>query len=149
MLKTQLDQLRKQGSYYAFNLKWNPKYELGRLHGGKSSVGLPVRLNDVKSLTDNLQITGGNVCLFWDSDVAKWIEAACYFLSSTEGKESVHREEYESAIEELIGMMEKAQGSDGYLGTYFTVVDRKGRLQNLRDMHELCMFTASLPIDPR
>ncbi|SMY29319.1 unnamed protein product [Zymoseptoria tritici ST99CH_1A5] len=119
VLKTQLDQLRKQGSYYAFNLKWNPKYELGRLHGGKSSI------------------TGGNVCLFWDSDVAKWIEAACYFLSSTEGKESVHREEYESAIEELIGMMEKAQGSDGYLGTYFTVVDRKGRLQNLRDMHEL------------
>ena len=34
-------------------------------------------------------------------------------------------------------MMVKAQQPDGYLGTYFTMVDPKGKLQNLRDMHEM------------
>ena len=85
-----------------------------------------------------MQLTGSPISLFWDSDVAKWIEAACYFLSSPEGQRSPHREEFKLAVDELIGMMAKAQSSDGYLGTYFTVVDRKGRLQNLRDMHEMC-----------
>ncbi|KXT03233.1 hypothetical protein AC578_4808 [Pseudocercospora eumusae] len=126
VLKTQLDQLKKQGSYYAFNLKWNPKYDIGRLHGGKCAVLKIAR-----------PLTGSPISLFWDSDVAKWIEAACYFLSTPEGQGSPHREEFKLAVDELIGMMAKAQTSDGYLGTYFTVVDRKGRLQNLRDMHEM------------
>jgi hypothetical protein len=43
VLKTQLDQLRKQGSYDAFKLKWNPKYDVGRLHGAKCVVSPPVR----------------------------------------------------------------------------------------------------------
>jgi hypothetical protein len=38
VLQTQLQQLKKQGSYDAFNLKWNPKYDIGRLHGAKCSV---------------------------------------------------------------------------------------------------------------
>lgn len=94
---------------------------------------------------DEIQITGSPITLFWDSDIAKWIEAACYFLSSPEGRNSCHRQEFEGALDELIGMMGRAQSSDGYLGTYFTVVDRKGRLQNLRDMHEMCKFMPDLP----
>jgi DUF1680 family protein len=74
--------------------------------------------------------------------VAKWIEAACYFLSAPEGQKSPHREEFELTIDHLIGLMERAQSPDGYLGTYFTVVDRKGRLQNLREMHEMCEYDA-------
>jgi DUF1680 family protein len=35
-------------------------------------------------------------------------------------------------------MIEKAQGEDGYLNIYFTVVDPEGRFRNLRDMHEMC-----------
>jgi DUF1680 family protein len=35
-------------------------------------------------------------------------------------------------------MIEKAQGEDGYLNIYFTVVDPEGRVRNLRDMHEMC-----------
>lgn len=38
VLKTQLDQLRKQGSYEAFKLGWHPKYDIARLYGGKCSV---------------------------------------------------------------------------------------------------------------
>jgi DUF1680 family protein len=35
-------------------------------------------------------------------------------------------------------MIVRAQQPDGYIGTYFTVVDKPGRLKNLRDMHEMC-----------
>nr|XP_019046144.1 hypothetical protein I302_04884 [Kwoniella bestiolae CBS 10118]OCF25074.1 hypothetical protein I302_04884 [Kwoniella bestiolae CBS 10118] len=118
VLKTQLEQLRKQGSYDAFKLGWHPKYDIQKLHGGKCTIYSPPTL-------------------FWDSDVGKWIEAACYFLSSTDGKRSPHAKEFISAIDELITMMTKAQQSDGYLGTYFTVVDKAGKLKNLRDMHEM------------
>ncbi|OCF42272.1 hypothetical protein I317_03891 [Kwoniella heveanensis CBS 569] len=118
VLKTQLDQLRKQGSYEAFKLGWHPKYDVQKLQGGKCTIYSPPTL-------------------FWDSDVGKWIEAACYFLSSPDGKRSPHTAEFISAIDELIAMMAKAQQSDGYLGTYFTVVDKAGKLKNLRDMHEM------------
>jgi DUF1680 family protein len=66
------------------------------------------------------------------------IEAACYFLSTPDGRQSPYATEFDKAIDELISMMAKAQQPDGYLGTYFTVVDKAGRLKNLRDMHELC-----------
>ncbi|WWD18867.1 hypothetical protein CI109_103322 [Kwoniella shandongensis] len=118
VLKTQLDQLRKQGSYNAFKLGWHPKYEINRVYGGKCGMITPPTL-------------------FWDSDVGKWIEAACYFLSSPDGKRSSHAPEFISAIDELIDMMGKAQQPDGYLNIYFTVVDKAGKLKNLRDMHEM------------
>lgn len=35
-------------------------------------------------------------------------------------------------------MIEKAQGPDGYLDIYFTVVDPAGKFMNLRDDHEMC-----------
>lgn len=68
------------------------------------------------------------------------IEAACYFLSSADAKECSHAAEFESSIQELVDMIEKAQQPDGYLDIYFTVVDPEGRFKNLRDMHEMCKF---------
>ncbi|WVQ66279.1 uncharacterized protein L199_004458 [Kwoniella botswanensis] len=118
VLKTQLEQLRQQGSYEAFKLGWHPKYDIHKVQGGKCTVESPPTL-------------------FWDSDVGKWIEAACYFLGTPDGERSPHTPEFVSAIDELITMMGKAQRPDGYLGTYFTVVDKAGRLKNLRDMHEM------------
>jgi hypothetical protein len=38
VLKTQLDQLKNQGSYDAFKLGWHPAYEVRRLHGAKMRV---------------------------------------------------------------------------------------------------------------
>ena len=38
VLKTQLDQLKNQGSYDAFKLEWHPAYEVRRLHGAKMRV---------------------------------------------------------------------------------------------------------------
>jgi len=38
VLKTQLDQLKNQGSYDAFKLGWHPAYDVRRLHGAKMRV---------------------------------------------------------------------------------------------------------------
>lgn len=38
VLKTQLEQLKHQGSYDAFKLGWHPAYEVRRLEGGKTRV---------------------------------------------------------------------------------------------------------------
>ncbi|KAK8861777.1 hypothetical protein IAR55_002600 [Kwoniella newhampshirensis] len=132
VLKTQLDQLKKQGSYDAFKLGWHPAYDVRRLTGAKTRVdGIPPSL-------------------FWESDVGKWwvqvilcraderrIEGACYFLSSPDAKSCSHAAEFDAAIQELVDMIEKAQQPDGYLDIYFTVVDPEGRYKNLRDMHEM------------
>jgi len=75
------------------------------------------------------------------------IEGACYFLSSPDGKNCPHAAEYEKSIQEIIDMMEKAQGDDGYLDIYFTVVDPEGRFKNMRDMHERCEWLLTGLVD--
>ncbi|MBE7053852.1 MAG: glycoside hydrolase family 127 protein [Ruminococcaceae bacterium] len=67
---------------------------------------------------------------FWDSDVAKWIEAASYVISKNPSKE------LEDIIEQAIDDIEKNQWEDGYISSYYTVVKDEQRLTN-RDRHEL------------
>lgn len=76
--------------------------------------------------------------LFWDSDVAKWIEGACYFLQWKENAE------VDAAVKDLVEMIRSAQQPDGYLNIHFTVVDPEGRFTNLRDLHELYDFPSLL-----
>jgi len=68
---------------------------------------------------------------FWDSDVAKWIEAAGYSLATHPDPELAAR------VDAVIDKVVSAQQDDGYLNVYFTVVEPQKRWQNLRDMHEL------------
>ncbi|KAL1956770.1 hypothetical protein VTO42DRAFT_6824 [Malbranchea cinnamomea] len=106
-LRYQLEVLKKTGRYDCFKLKWHPIYDEG-------FIQWPVPKH-----------------LFWDSDVAKWIEAACYFL---------HEEfdlEIDEAVKELVEMIRSAQQPDGYLNVHFTVVKPGERFTNLRDLHEL------------
>lgn len=65
--------------------------------------------------------------IFWDSDVAKWIEAASYSLVSHPNPD------LEKQIDEIIDLMEKAQQPDGYLNTYFIIIEPENRWKNLRD----------------
>ena len=74
---------------------------------------------------------GGTPVMFWDSDVAKWIEAAAYSLA-THPDPALDR-----LLDELIGRISGAQHADGYLNTWFTTVDPSNRWKNLRDWHEL------------
>lgn len=69
--------------------------------------------------------------IFWDSDVAKWIEAASYSLGTHPDPE------LEAKVDEVIGLIAAAQQPDGYLNTYFTAVEPTKRWTNLRDWHEL------------
>ena len=68
---------------------------------------------------------------FWDSDVAKWIEAAAYCLAAAPDKK------LERLCDRVIDMIEAAQQPDGYINIRFTVVDPENRWKNLRDWHEL------------
>lgn len=106
-LLQQLSLLKSTGRYDAFKLHWHPKYN-----------GPPT----------NWPVSNH---VFWDSDIAKWIEGACYFLKEREQPAVRH------AVEELVDMICKAQGRDGYLGIYFTVVKPKERFTNMAHMHEL------------
>ena len=69
--------------------------------------------------------------IFWDSDVAKWIEAASYSLVTHPDAE------LERALEEVVGLVASAQQQDGYLNVHFMVVEPEKRWTNLRDWHEL------------
>ncbi|WP_222711103.1 glycoside hydrolase family 127 protein [Quadrisphaera setariae] len=69
--------------------------------------------------------------IFWESDVAKWIEAASYCLATTADPE------LEASVDEAISLLAGAQQPDGYLNVYFTVVKPGQRFTDLRDAHEL------------
>lgn len=105
-LHAQLKQLKTTGRYDCFKLQWHSIYE------DKSMWPVPFHL-------------------FWDSDVAKWIEGACYFL------EEAYNKDIDAAVQELVGMIRGAQQDDGYLNVHYTVVEPTKRWSNLRDMHEL------------
>lgn len=69
--------------------------------------------------------------VFWDSDVAKWLEAACYSLITHPNAALAQQ------VEALVDLIARAQRPDGYLNTHFTVVRPHLRWANLRDWHEL------------
>ena len=70
-------------------------------------------------------------CVFQDSDLAKWIEAAAYSLMW-------HKDEkLEKELDDIIDVIEKAQMPDGYLDTYYIIGDPEKRWTNLKDNHEL------------
>ena len=73
--------------------------------------------------------------IFWDSDVAKWIESVAYILHNSK---LLNRKDdkLEAAVEELIDLIEKNQDSNGYFNIYFTVCEPKGRWTKRYD-HEL------------
>lgn len=68
---------------------------------------------------------------YWDSDVAKWIEAASYSLINHPDPE------LESQVGNVVDLVVAAQQPDGYLNSYFTTVEPSGRFCNLYEKHEL------------
>ncbi|HPQ46881.1 MAG TPA: glycoside hydrolase family 127 protein [Clostridia bacterium] len=68
---------------------------------------------------------------FWDSDIAKWIEAVAYSIIHNPDKA------LEEKVDEIIDEMESAQWEDGYLNSYYSVKNRSKRWTNIRFMHEL------------
>lgn len=94
------DRFRDTGRFEAFKFNWKDGSDIPRPH------------------------------FFWDSDVAKWLEAVFFILAKTDD------EQLESSAEEIISLIEKNQGEDGYFNIYHTVVEPGTRFTN-RDHHEL------------
>jgi len=69
--------------------------------------------------------------IFWESDIAKWIEAASYSLVTHPDAA------LQGQVDEAIALLAAAQQPDGYLNVYFTVVKPGQRWTDLRDAHEL------------
>ncbi|NUQ01225.1 MAG: glycoside hydrolase family 127 protein [Armatimonadetes bacterium] len=69
--------------------------------------------------------------IFWDSDVAKWLESACYSLITS--PDAALR----SQVDEVVDLIVGAQQPDGYLNVHFTLVEPEKRWTNTRDWHEL------------
>lgn len=69
--------------------------------------------------------------IFWDSDVAKWVEAVGYSLATHPDAA------LEALADGMIDLIASAQQPDGYLNVHFTVVEPEKRWTNLRDWHEL------------
>ncbi len=73
---------------------------------------------------------GNKPHIFWDSDVAKWIEGAAYVLAKHDDAKLSEK------VEEIINDIESNQWEDGYFNVYYTVVEPKNRFK-FRANHEL------------
>lgn len=72
--------------------------------------------------------------IFWDSDVAKWIEAAAYSLATHPDPA------LDSLLDEVIARIVRGQAKDGYFNSHYIPFERaklEKRFTNLRDAHEL------------
>ena len=69
--------------------------------------------------------------VFQDSDLAKWLEAVAYSLSYEKN------EALEALADEAIELVSKAQEENGYLDTYFSILEPGKQFCNLKEGHEL------------
>jgi DUF1680 family protein len=69
--------------------------------------------------------------VFLDSDLYKWLEAAAYCIEVFRDKE------LEALADEACGLIGKAQQSDGYINTYYTIKEPASRFTNMQEGHEL------------
>jgi DUF1680 family protein len=72
---------------------------------------------------------GGSI--FWDSDVAKWLEAASAYLQHQKDAK------LETLVDGTIELLAVAQQQDGYLNSHILTWRPRHRFKNLRDLHEL------------
>src|SRR5262249_18321766 len=70
--------------------------------------------------------------MYWDSDIAKWIEIASYTLAT-------HADPaLDAQIDDVAARIARAQQRDGYFTTYLIRGERAKRWTSLRDWHEWC-----------
>jgi len=69
--------------------------------------------------------------IFWDSDVAKWLEAASYTLAAHPAGTLARQ------VDEVVTLVVRSQQPDGYINSHFSTVEPDKRWTNLRDNHEL------------
>jgi DUF1680 family protein len=69
--------------------------------------------------------------MYWDSDIAKWIETASYTLAT-------HKDAaLDGLIDDVVARIARAQEPDGYFNSFFQRREPAKKWTNLRDWHEL------------
>ena len=115
----------KHGFWYdRYNLNKNVSLENVRKRFEESGRFDALRFNFLK--------TGKRPHIFFDSDVAKWMEAVAYLYT----KDPDSMKDYIVVCEELIDSMEKAQRPDGYLNSTHQQIEPQN-IFCIRDHHEL------------
>ncbi len=69
--------------------------------------------------------------MYWDSDIAKWIETASYTLATHPDPA------LDALIDDVVARIAKAQEPDGYFNSFFQRREPAKKWSNLRDWHEL------------
>ena len=108
------------------------QFEEMRADGHMDAMLLDRKMHRGRELADpwaDAGYWGGSV--FWDSDLAKWLEAASARLEQTRDTT------LEARIDAVIGLFERAQLPDGYVNSHILTWRPQHRFKNLRDLHEL------------
>ncbi|HVA46326.1 MAG TPA: beta-L-arabinofuranosidase domain-containing protein [Pirellulales bacterium] len=112
---------------------WSPKVETNRT----ATIEANLRQCEITGRIKNFAVAGKLApgkhegALFNDSDVYKMIEGIAYSLSTT--RDAQLEERTDAIIEQIAA----AQQPDGYLNTYYTLVEPQARWQNIQYGHEL------------
>lgn len=72
--------------------------------------------------------------LFMDSDLYKWLEAVAWEIANNPDSE------LQRMLDETVELIEAAQTPEGYLNSYYQIVEPDRRWVNLKDGHELYCF---------
>lgn len=88
------------------------------------------RFDALKCDLEQQKREGWQAHVFWDSDVAKWIEGVAYTLEYEKNKR------FEEKVDELIDDMCASQLENGYYNAHFNIYNTDKRL-TIRDKHEL------------
>lgn len=79
---------------------------------------------------------GANPHIFWDSDIAKFLEAVCYALKYIDTNDSKYTQ-YMSWVDQIVDMIINVQQQDGYINSYFTLIKPEDKFKNIAENHEL------------
>ena len=112
---------------------WSPRLETNR----KVAIEYQYEQLEESATLENFRRTrdekqgGFSGMWFQDSDAYKWLEAASYVLAVRDDPA------LEEKVDEVIALVSDAQWDDGYLNTYFSLLEPENRWTNLHMMHEL------------
>ena len=108
---------------------------LGERHRVNRDVTIPYSLDKCEETGRTAALAGQespeDAHPFYDSDIAKCLEAAAYSLQSHPDPSLAER------LERYVGLFAAMQQDDGYLNSYYAAREFAGRWTNLRDNHEL------------
>ena len=122
MRKINLKQCKINGGFFENVLKKNSTVTVNTVYNRFKETGRIDALNCGKGQE--------KTHIFWDSDVAKWVEATAYILYNK--KDEDLRKKYDDVIDSII----KNQKENGYYNSYFQVYEPENIFTD-RDKHEL------------